>query len=43
MYADPLVHKITARINGRTVIHWDGVDHRCLKRGRPFLERHRLL
>jgi hypothetical protein len=43
MFADPFVHKITARIKGRTVTHWDGADRRCLNRGRPFLERHGLL
>jgi hypothetical protein len=43
MYAEPLVAKVTARIDGRTVVRWDGVDRRCLNRGRPFLERHDLL
>jgi hypothetical protein len=43
MYADPLVIRTQARVNGRTVVHWDGVDHRCLNRGRPFLQRHGLL
>jgi hypothetical protein len=43
MFAAPVVQKVTARISGRTVVRWDGIDRRCLDRGRPFLERHRLL
>jgi hypothetical protein len=43
MYAEPLVLKTTARINGREITRWDGVDRRCLQRGRPFLERAGLL
>lgn len=43
MYPDPLVQKTTARIGRRTVVRWTGVDHRCQRRGRAFLERHGLL
>lgn len=43
MYAEPLVIKTTARIGRKTITEWTGVDHRCLRNGRPFLERHGLL
>jgi len=43
MYPEHVVIKTTAHIAGRTVVRWNGVDRRCLNRGRPFLKRHGLL
>lgn len=43
MYGEALVIKTTAVIGRRTITRWTGVDHRCLNRGRPYLESRGLL
>lgn len=43
MRASFMALETTAIISGREVTRWDGIDSRCLNRGRPFLRAHSAL
>lgn len=40
MNSRTILTRAETTIRGRKVVTWDGIDHRCLDRGRPYLERH---